>query len=93
MNKPLAELESEIRDFIISTLALDDDMSNELESQTPLFGDGLGLDSVDALELGVALQKKYGVVVDPKAEETQKHFSCLHNITCLVQEHLQQGGA
>ena len=56
----MAELELEIKQLIIDTLMLEDIKPEDIDSAEPLFVEGLGLDSIDALELGVALQKKYG---------------------------------
>jgi len=82
-------LEREIAQFIIETLALEDMSAEDIPSDLPLFAEGLGLDSIDALELGVALQKRYGVQVDPKGNDTVTHFSCVRNLACLVAEQRQ----
>ena len=52
-------LELEIRELIVSALALEDIAPSDIDVQAPLFVEGLGLDSIDALELGLALQKRY----------------------------------
>ena len=54
-------LEQEIKELIISALDLEDITVSDIDSKAPLFTEGLGLDSIDALELGMALKKKYGV--------------------------------
>ena len=54
-------LEQEIKELIISALDLEDITVSDIDSTAPLFNEGLGLDSIDALELGMALKKKYGV--------------------------------
>jgi len=77
-------LHLEIRQFLIDTLGLEDVTSEEIDVDMPLFGDGLGLDSVDALELGVALQKRYGVKVDPKADDTRRYFRSVRALSELV---------
>lgn len=59
-------LELELKELIISSLALEDVKPDDIDSKAPLFGAGLGLDSIDALELVMALQRKYGF----KASET-----------------------
>jgi acyl carrier protein len=78
------KLEPEIKRFIVETLDLDDVLPENLDSEMALFGEGLGLDSVDALELGIALKKRYGIVVDPKAEDTRSHFQCVRTLARLV---------
>ncbi len=77
-------LENELKEFIVTTLALEDIQPEEIESEMILFGEGLGLDSVDALELAVALQKQYGVTVEGESEETRKHFTCVKNLAEFV---------
>ncbi|HTF91219.1 MAG TPA: phosphopantetheine-binding protein [Planctomycetota bacterium] len=54
------ELERELKELIVSSLALEDISPSEIDSKSALFGEGLGLDSIDALELVMALQRKYG---------------------------------
>ncbi len=60
-------------------------MSTLVISTAPLFGEGLGLDSIDALELGLALQKQYGIKLDADAEETRQHFASLEALQSLVE--------
>ncbi|MFN8391101.1 MAG: phosphopantetheine-binding protein [Bdellovibrionota bacterium] len=79
-----AQLESELKQFIIQTLALEEVTPEDIPSDRVLFGEGLGLDSVDALELAVALQKKYGVAVDPKDKSTVFYFTNVKNLAELV---------
>ena len=59
----MLQLEQEIKELIISSLALEDIAPQDIDSTQPLFVDGLGLDSIDALELVVSLEKKFGVSV------------------------------
>jgi acyl carrier protein len=79
-----AELALELKQLIIETLDLEDISVDDIDDNAPLFVDGLGLDSIDALELGVALQKRYGVKLDAEAEETRKHFANITNLCALV---------
>ena len=78
------QLEVQLKNVIIDTLGLDDVRPQDIDSDQPLFGDGLGLDSVDALELGIALKKRYGIVVDPKSEDTRSHFQSVRALARLV---------
>ena len=55
------ELKQEIKELIISSLELEDVKPEDINDEAPIFGKGLGLDSIDALELGVAIKKKFGV--------------------------------
>lgn len=67
-------LEDEIKGLIISSLELEDIKPSDIKNDEALFIDGLGLDSIDALELGMALKKKYGLKMGSSKEENKKHF-------------------
>ncbi|MCH9691950.1 MAG: acyl carrier protein [Gammaproteobacteria bacterium] len=75
------ELISELKLLIIDVLNLEDITPEEIKIEEPLFGEGLGLDSIDALELGLALQKKYKISIDAESELTKVHFA---NIKALA---------
>lgn len=69
----MTHLERELAALIVESLALHDVNPADLDRDTPLFNEGLGLDSVDALELAMAVHKKYGVQVkadDPSVRDT-----------------------
>lgn len=68
------ELNDEIKDLIIKSLDLEDISREDIKDDEPLFNDGLGLDSIDALEIGMALQKKYNLSMDSDKEQNSKHF-------------------
>lgn len=76
----------EVKDFIIKNLNLSDIRSSDIDTDAPLFNDGLGLDSVDALELGLAIQKQYGIVLDSKNENLKQIFSNVRNLAQFIQE-------
>jgi acyl carrier protein len=77
-------LEQEIKELIVSSLSLEDVAPGDIDSDAPLFVEGLGLDSIDALELGVALQKRYGVTMSADAAETRGHFSSVAALARFV---------
>lgn len=77
-------LELEIKDLIITTMSLEDMTVDDIDSAAPLFNEGLGLDSIDALELGLALQKRYGVTLSADSEETRKHFVNVSALTAFI---------
>ena len=77
-------LEQEIKELIISSLALEDISPEEINPTEPLFVKGLGLDSIDALELGLALQRKSGVSVSSDSEETRRHFGSVRALAAFV---------
>jgi acyl carrier protein len=79
-----AELEKEIKELIITTLDLEDVGPEDIDSHAPLFVEGLGLDSIDALELGLALQKKYKVKISKDSAENKKYFASVASLAGLV---------
>jgi acyl carrier protein len=84
MTDTLQALELEIKEIIVSALALEDIAASDIETAEPLFVKGLGLDSIDALELGLALQKRYGVTVSSDSEETRAHFGSVRALAAFV---------
>lgn len=80
----MQELEHEIKELIISALSLEDISANDIDTTAPLFGEGLGLDSIDALEMGLALQKQYGVSLSADSEETRRHFGSVQALAAFV---------
>ena len=80
-------LEQEIKELIVSALSLEDVRPQDIETDAPLFVEGLGLDSIDALELGVALQKRYGVAMSADAAETRSHFASVATLARFVAAH------
>jgi acyl carrier protein len=76
--------EEEIKQLIIDTLHLEDVTAADIDPAAPLFNEGLGLDSIDALELGVALQKKYGVKINAESEEIKKNFASVRSLAAFV---------
>ena len=79
-----ATLEREIAQLIIDTLNLEDLQPADIPAGQPLFGEGLGLDSVDALELALALQKRYGIRVESDAKHARQHFATVANLAAYV---------
>jgi acyl carrier protein len=77
-------LEQEIKGLIISTMSLEDISPDDIDPAAPLFNEGLGLDSIDALELGLALQKRYGLTLAADSEETRRHFSSVRSLSSFV---------
>jgi acyl carrier protein len=83
----MQKLEIEIKQLIIDCLNLEDYKPEDIDSSAPLFGEGLGLDSIDALELGVALQKKYGLSFSGGTKENKKHFFSIETLAKFVTSH------
>ncbi len=79
-------LHLEIKKIIVESLALEDIAPEEIETEAPLFVEGLGLDSIDALELAMALEEKYGVTVGDDPDENQKIFFSVASLAQFVTE-------
>ncbi|PAU60261.1 acyl carrier protein [Pseudomonas sp. PIC25] len=80
----MSELELEITHLIIEALGLEDIGPEDIGRELTLFGEGLGLDSVDALELGLAIQKRFGIKIDADAKDTRKHFANVASLAAFV---------
>ena len=78
-------MENELKQLIIDTLDLEDISVADIDSHAPLFTDGLGLDSIDALELGLAIRKKYNVKIDAEKEDVVKIFSSVSTLSEYIQ--------
>ena len=78
------QLNHDIKDLIIEALGLEDISADDIGDEQTLFGEGLGLDSVDALELGLAIQKRYGNKIDADAKDTRSHFSNVASLAAFV---------
>jgi acyl carrier protein len=88
----MQELEQEIKELIVKALALEDVKSEDIVSSDPLFGEGLGLDSIDALELAMALSKAYGVKFSPEDEGVPAIFASVQSLAAYISEHRQAIG-
>lgn len=79
-------LTDEIKELIITSLNLEDVTIADIDSHAPLFGEGLGLDSIDALELGVVIQRKYGISLKAdNSEENKQHFNSVATLAALIE--------
>ena len=82
----MKELVNEIKEVMITSLNLEDMKPSDIDENAPLFNDGLGLDSVDALELGLAVQKKYGLVLDSKSANLKEIFFSVSSLAKYIYE-------
>lgn len=83
-------LKLEIKRLIIEALDLEDTTPDEIDDDALLFSaEGLGLDSIDALELGVALRKKYQLQLEANDANNREHFRSVSNLARLVQRRIQ----
>ena len=79
-------LEEELKELIIEALALEDVGPADIEPEAALFVDGLGLDSIDALELAMALEERFGVKTGDDPETNQRIFASVRNLATFVDE-------
>lgn len=82
MSELISELE--IKQLIIDVLNLEDIEPSDIDSETPLFVEGLGLDSIDALELGVAIKKKYNITMNADDPSLHKHFESIKALVSFI---------
>lgn len=82
----MSELHTEIKQLIIDALFLEDISVADIETDAELFGGGLGLDSIDALELGLAIKKRYNVIIDADDPNVRNHFASVGNLSKYILE-------
>jgi acyl carrier protein len=83
-------LENEIKKLIIELLSLEDVTPADIEPEAALFVDGLGLDSIDALEIAMALEERYGVKIGEDPEQNQQIFASVRKLAAFVSENRVQ---
>ncbi|NMM42413.1 phosphopantetheine-binding protein [Pseudoalteromonas arctica] len=81
----MSELKNKIKLLIINSLDLEDMTIADIEDDQPLFIDGLGLDSIDALELGLAIKKEFNVKIDANSEQTKAHFASVDALAEFIE--------
>lgn len=91
MEKPGSALEQKVKAMIVETLQLEDIVADDIDSDLPLFGDGLGLDSIDALELGLALEARYGVALPQASGELHGHLVSVRILVSLIEAERRGG--
>ena len=77
-------IENELKQLIIDSLALENLSIADIDSNTALFEGGLGLDSIDALELGVAVRKKYQLKISSEQEDVSKIFTSVSSLAAYL---------
>ena len=83
---PMDDIKLQIKELIIDAMELEDIKPADIVDSEPLFGEGLGLDSIDALELGVALRKKFGVKFSAeKVDDNRKHFASVDTLAAYIE--------
>lgn len=80
----LDEIELELKKLIVETLALEDVSPEDIDSAAPLFVEGLGLDSIDALELAMVLEERYRVQLGEDPDENREIFQSVQTLANFV---------
>lgn len=83
------ELRGQLKTLIIESLNLQGMTPDMIADETPLFGEGMGLDSVDALELAVAIEKKFGIRIADEAA-AREAFASIASLSAFVEQRLGQ---
>ncbi len=81
----MSNMEKELKQLIIDCLDLEDLTIEDINSQEALFNEGLGLDSIDALELGLAIRKKYNVRIDADKDDVVNIFASVATLTQFIE--------
>lgn len=81
-------IENELKELIIKSLELEDITVDDIEDEEPLFIEGLGLDSIDALELGMALKKKYNLKMSADKEQNKKYFYSVKTLADYIRSNI-----
>lgn len=82
------DIEAELKILIVDVLMLEDVGPADIDSRAAIFGSGLGLDSIDALELALAIGKRYGVKIKSDDERNREIFGSVHNLASFIAEAL-----
>jgi acyl carrier protein len=77
---------NELKELIVETLALEDITAAEIETDAPLFVEGLGLDSIDSLEIAMVLEERYGVTLDDDPDTNREIFDSVRSLCVFVTE-------
>ena len=77
-------LETEIKELIIGSLVLEDLTPEDIDSTQTLFEEGLGLDSIDALEIAMALEERYGITTDDDPDANRERFASVKSLAAYI---------
>jgi acyl carrier protein len=83
-------LENELKQLIVTTLRLEDIRPQDIDSDQPLFNEGLGLDSIDGLELGIAIAKTYKIELSHDREENKQYFANVRNLVLFIRQRMTE---
>ncbi len=81
----MGDLHLEVKQMIIDSLELEDIEPADIVDHEALFVEGLGLDSIDALEIGLVLQSRYGIILKADSDETRQYFTSVNTLVALIE--------
>jgi len=84
------EIEKKLKEIVVTALDLEDITPMDIETDMPLFGEGLGLDSIDALELGMAVKKEFGIAFSSKPAENKGIFHSVKTLADYIESQSRQ---
>ena len=84
-------LQQSVKRLIVEALMLEDVVPEEIVDDAPLFGEGLGLDSIDALELAIAIDKRFGVKIEAEDERNKEIFRSVSSLTAHIAANKTRG--
>jgi acyl carrier protein len=86
MSQPENSMEEQLKELIVDTLALEDVAPSSIDTDAPLFGEGLGLDSIDALEIALAIHSKFGVKTEANDPNNRQHYYSIKTLAEFVRQ-------
>ena len=85
----IEDTEQKVKEIIVSSLDLEDVSPSDIDTEAPLFGEGLGLDSIDALELGMAIKREFGISFSKDPAENKRVFRSVETLATHIMEQKQ----
>ena len=82
-------IDQKVKEIIVSSLDLEDVSPSDIDTEAPLFGEGLGLDSIDALELGMAIKREFGISFSKDPAENKRIFRSVRTLAGHIAEQKQ----
>lgn len=82
-----SQLEREIAQLIVDSLHIEGVTPEDIDAEAPLFNEGLGLDSIDALELSLAISMRYGFQIKSDDNDNERIFSNLRSLSNHIENH------
>jgi acyl carrier protein len=84
------QIENKLKEIVVTSLDLEDITVADIETDVPLFGEGLGLDSIDALELGMAVKKEFGITFSSNPADSKKIFHSVKSLADYIESKLDE---